>query len=206
MRRGRFSIEGLWIALCNVVLGTLFAYFAYAHAIKFLLYLRPSNLLMVGKETLDVVFYLGKRPAWSISHSFYAWFVAFCGTVCPLLYRPTSSPKDLLIPSLLQVGGILIQIYAMASLNRSFGVVPANRGVQTGGMYQLVRHPLYLGYAIMQFGYVLNNPSRENIGLFIVATLFQVLRIFREEQFLLQDGEYRAYAQRTVWRMVPGVF
>ena len=99
-----------------------------------------------------------------------------------------------------------MQIVAILSLNRSFGIVPANRGIKTGGLYRLVRHPLYLSYVVHQIGYVLNNWSEYNICVFVGATLFQVLRIYREEQFLISDPAYRAYMSRTRSRLIPGLF
>ena len=44
--------------------------------------------------------------------------------------------------------GLAVVIVGKMTLGRSFGVVPANRGVVVGGPYRLVRHPIYTGYLI----------------------------------------------------------
>ena len=44
------------------------------------------------------------------------------------------------------------------TLGRSFGVVPANRGVVVGGPYNFVRHPIYTGYLITHVAFLVANP------------------------------------------------
>ena len=46
-----------------------------------------------------------------------------------------------------QLTGLLVEDGKL-SLGRSFGLMPANRGVVSTGMYRLVRHPIYLGYLV----------------------------------------------------------
>ena len=131
------------------------------------------------------------------------------GTNSKLRLREMIAPPalpDFLVGDLFQVTGLGLQIVAIISLNRSFGLVPANRGIKRSGMYRLVRHPLYLTYTIALVGFLINNLSLRNTAVLVLATAFQVLRIFREEEFLIQDPEYRDYASRTRWRMIPFVF
>jgi protein-S-isoprenylcysteine O-methyltransferase Ste14 len=93
----------------------------------------------------------------------------------------------------------------LLSLGRSFGIVPANRGVRTGGPYRFVRHPAYSGYVLTGAGYLLENPSIRNACLFAVVTLAQAVRIVEEERTLAGDPAYRAYARRVRSRVVPYV-
>ena len=66
----------------------------------------------------------------------------------PPLLRP--APALPLAPELLTVAlsacGLLVVIGGKLSLGRSFGLMPANRGVVSSGLYRIVRHPIYLGY------------------------------------------------------------
>jgi protein-S-isoprenylcysteine O-methyltransferase Ste14 len=87
-----------------------------------------------------------------------------------------------------------------------FGIAPANRGVQAGWAYAVVRHPMYLGYMIMQLGYLMHNPSPRNLAVYGIAWMFQVARIEREERHLLRDAAYQHYAGRVRRRLVPGVY
>jgi protein-S-isoprenylcysteine O-methyltransferase Ste14 len=94
----------------------------------------------------------------------------------------------------------------MISLNTSIGMAAANRGIKTGGMYRLVRHPLYLSYAIAFGGFVLNQMTWHNTMVYFAALLLWVMRILAEERLLTRDPQYLAYTQRVRWRMVPFAF
>ena len=57
----------------------------------------------------------------------------------------------------------VIVIAGKLSLGRSFGLIPANRGVVSTGVYRFVRHPIYLGYLITHVGFVVANPTMWNV-------------------------------------------
>ena len=104
------------------------------------------------------------------------------------------------------LGGLTIQIAAKAALWRSFGIAPANRGVRTGGLYRVIRHPMYAGYALAHAGFVLAYPSPANALLYAGAFLIQVARLLREERLLNRDRCYRDYAARVRYRLIPKLF
>ena len=205
-RNTQITTKGLWLALCNVVLAIQSGLFAYAHGLNFLQFYRPSSFLIVAKESLDALFFFARRAPLRTSGSLYDWIVGIAGLSLPLLFRPVERPFDLGIGQFLQLGGFLFQILGILSLNRSFGIVAANRGVKTGGLYRFVRHPLYSAYIIGHIGYLINNLSIRNIVIFVLSTILQLLRAFVEENFLKQDAAYVEYAKRTRWRLVPFVF
>jgi protein-S-isoprenylcysteine O-methyltransferase Ste14 len=97
-------------------------------------------------------------------------------------------------------------VWCLLALGRSFGIVPANRGLRTGGPYGLVRHPLYACYVVSWVGYVLENPVARNILVFSAAFVFQLLRMHREELFLKRDTGYRAYCNAVRYRVLPRVY
>ncbi len=198
--------RGLWLALCNVVLALQSGSFAYAHALNFLQFRRSSNFLIMAKESLDAVFFFARRAPFRTSSSAYDWFVGIAGLALPLLFRPISTPNDSIIGQFLQLAGFVLQALGITSLNRSFGIVAANRGVKTSGLYRLVRHPLYSAYIIGHIGYVINNLSIRNGIIFVLSTTLQLQRIFVEEKLLRQDAAYVEYTKRTKWRLVPFVF
>ena len=202
----RPTLRGIASAAGNLLLAALWTLFAATHLRSFAALGRPSALLMVGKETLDVFFYLTRPAARTFSRSPYAWLAGMGGTFLPLLLRPTDAAQDSALGQAVLCAGLLLQFLGMLSLNRSIGIVPAHRGIKTGGLYRFVRHPLYLSYTITHVGYLLNNPSAHNAGIVAAAFGFQLLRIFNEERFLRQDPEYASFMQRTRWALVPGVF
>ena len=109
------------------------------------------------------------------------------------------------IGALLQIGGIAWQLFAKISLKRSFGLLPANRGVVSRGAYRVVRHPMYLGYFVTDVGFLLSNFSLMNLSVHIAQVAFQIGRIIREEKMLETDAAYRCYRNSVRYRLVPWV-
>jgi protein-S-isoprenylcysteine O-methyltransferase Ste14 len=165
-----------------------------------------TDWTLVALEGITVIFVLTRRSAASISDRPLDWALAMGGTFCVLLARPESGHIAEGLAQALMFSGALVAALAKLSLNRRFGIAPANRGVQAAWAYSLVRHPMYLGYIIAQLGYLLHNPSAHNAVVYLVAWSFQLARISREERFLMQDADYRVYAGRVRFRLVPGLY
>jgi protein-S-isoprenylcysteine O-methyltransferase Ste14 len=102
--------------------------------------------------------------------------------------------------------GLLVVIGGKISLGRSFGLIPANRGIVSSGLYRLVRHPIYLGYLITHIAFVVANPTLWNVALLLTADVALFARAVCEERTLAHDEAYRAYQTRVRWRVVPGLF
>ena len=87
----------------------------------------------------------------------------------PLLVRPGAAAA--LAPEvctvLLSAAGLRVVIAGKLSLGRSFGLMPANRGVVSTGLYRIVRHPIYMGYLITHVGFLAANPSLWNIVVLV---------------------------------------
>jgi len=164
-----------------------------------------SNYLLVCLEGVTAFFILIRRNARSVSESPVDWSLAVLGTMLPLMARP-GEPSGLGVATGLIVIGTAFSFAAKASLNRRFGMAPANRGVQGGWAYAIVRHPMYLGYIVAQAGYLLHNPSAWNATVYALAWGLQIARIHREERHLSLDPAYRAYAERVRFRLLPGVY
>jgi protein-S-isoprenylcysteine O-methyltransferase Ste14 len=91
-------------------------------------------------------------------------------------------------------------------LGRSFGLLPANRGLILRGPYRLVRHPMYFGYLLVHVGFLLLNPSLWNLMVYVAAYACQVPRLLVEERLLARDKSYAEYQQQVRYRLIPGVF
>lgn len=109
------------------------------------------------------------------------------------------------ITASIQIFGIAWQVVSKLSLGRSFGLLPANRGIITHGTYKIVRHPIYLGYLIGHIGFIFASFSWTNLMLFSFLYFFQGLRIAEEEKLLSDDPAYKTYMQRTKYRLIPGI-
>src|SRR5260370_5354600 len=105
----------------------------------------------------------------------------------------------------LELFGIALTQVARVYMGRSFGVLPANRGVVSRGPFSSVRHPIYFGWLVLSMGYVLSYPIARNVLLLAVTLPFLVWRIEQEETHLREDPEYRTYERRVRFRLWPGV-
>jgi protein-S-isoprenylcysteine O-methyltransferase Ste14 len=166
---------------------------------------RPIGLGATVQELAIATLFIARRSPWVVSRSPVAWAAAAIGTFGMLAARPAYHPLgglELLYGGV-QVVGALVAVAAVISLGRSFGIVAANRGIRTGGLYRIVRHPLYSAYLLTETGYLLENPSFRNWCLFGVVFVFQAVRIVEEERTLAEDPAYRDYCLRVRSRVVP---
>jgi protein-S-isoprenylcysteine O-methyltransferase Ste14 len=186
----------------RVFITVLFAALCYRFAAS--LSETPANAIFLVSEGIVAVMVLLRRSTDQLSMSPMDWIVGFGGTMLPMLVMPVGGgwPGGVL----LLLGGLLISLGAKFSLRRSFGIVAANRGVQTGGLYAAVRHPMYLGYFLVYSGTLMINPSAWNVAVIAVWSVCQIARIRAEERILLQDEAYRAHADRVRFRLVPFVY
>ena len=159
------------------------------------------GLLIVN--SIMVAMYVVKRDARSISKSSFLWLLAFAGTCLPLILRPTAPSLPFSIGNIIQMVGIVAIIASMLSLRRSFGIVPAHRGIRTGGLYNFVRHPLYASELLWMLGFVIANPNGWNIALWFCDCVLQFTRAFAEERFLSLDPVYAQYRARVKYRLLP---
>lgn len=202
----RSLARGVGVAATNLTLAVLFFAFAYANVLSFVEQPRLSVLLLIITETILAVFVLIRHDADQTRHTWMSWSTTTFGTFLPLLLRATDAEADLLVGQVIQAIGFSMQIIAILSLNRSFGLLPAHRGVKSNGLYRVVRHPLYAAYTFAFCGFLINNPSITNIAVVIACTAFQVLRIREEEGLLLNYPEYAAFAQKVRWRLIPAIW
>ncbi len=167
-----------------------------------------ASLFSLPSEGLVLVFLLLRRRATDLSIDWRHWLLAFAATASPMLVV-TGVGRPLIptaIAAAVMVMGTLVQLHAKLTLGRSFGCVPAHRGLKLGGPYRLVRHPIYAGYFLSHLAFVLVNPTAWNVGAYVVAYAFQLPRLVSEERFLARDPEYAAYLSRVRWRLVPGIY
>jgi protein-S-isoprenylcysteine O-methyltransferase Ste14 len=159
------------------------------------------GLLIVN--SIMVAMYVVKRDASSISKSPFLWLLAFGGTCLPLVLQPTAPSMSSSIGNIIQIIGIVAIAASMLSLRRSFGIVPAHRGIRTGGLYSFVRHPLYASELLWMMGFVIANPNGWNIALWFCDCVLQFARAFAEERFLSLDPVYAQYRARVKYRLLP---
>lgn len=166
----------------------------------------PYVLMLASMEFATAVLILIRRPG-DTATAPYPVLLAFAGTGFPLFVRPGG---DALIGTdaagSIMVVGVAVSFLAKLFLNRSFGIIAANRGAKTKGPYRFVRHPMYAGYFVTHLGFVLANASWWNVGVYLIAWPLLILRIREEEAVLMRDPAYRLFAAKVRWRVVPGLY
>ena len=191
----------------KLTLCSLYVLFAYAHLTSLRDHgFRLSVALLAVFETVMVGLVFFRRDSTDVDLSAPAVVAGLIGSFAALGLRPLGADDDVLVGQAVQVVGVLLQIGASLSIGRSFGLLPANRGISAGGLYRLVRHPFYLSYLVAQLGYLISHPSMANVIVILVGAGFQVIRIGYEERLLSRDPDYVRYAANVRWHLIPGLW
>lgn len=79
--------------------------------------------------------------------------------------------------------------------------------VITGGVYRLVRHPMYFGLFLMFLSGAVLCGSLWGIAIAVLSAVILAVRITGEEKMLLEELDgYQAYREKTQYRLIPFVW
>jgi protein-S-isoprenylcysteine O-methyltransferase Ste14 len=170
---------------------------------------RWTALLLLISESYTLMLILLARRASQRDLSIPAIVATIYATGTGVLLAPEGTLR--LAPEWVGVGLQLVsmtwQFTAKIFLGRSFGLLPAHRGLVMAGPYRIVRHPIYFGYLIGHIGFLLANFSWRNAAVLALLYVAQVIRIQREEAVLAaSDADYQIYQKRVRWRLLPLVY
>jgi protein-S-isoprenylcysteine O-methyltransferase Ste14 len=204
----RMSREIATDLLARATVATLLGFLSFNLLADFMRTGRLTGLLLLVSESMVVVFTIARRRARLVDRSVEGAVVTMMSVAGPPLLRATNAPGLLpdAVTALMATVGLGLVIAAKFTLGRSFGIVPANRGVVAGGPYTFVRHPIYTGYLITHLGFLLAHPTPWNVMIAMTADTALVVRALIEERVLGADVEYQSYCRRVGWHLVPGVF
>jgi protein-S-isoprenylcysteine O-methyltransferase Ste14 len=104
-------------------------------------------------------------------------------------------------------GARQLDVWDLAGIRQAFGGTrPQPAGLIRGGLYRLVRHPIYLGWILM----VWPTPTMTGTRLVFAAasTAYLIAAIPFEERTLRREfgADYDAYARAIRWRILPFVY
>jgi protein-S-isoprenylcysteine O-methyltransferase Ste14 len=204
----RLDGERLGDILSRAVIIVLFSFMAVRFGADFLQTGRLTNLLLLVSEMLVVALTVLRRSAATVDRSMRARLLTTVSLLGPPLVKPAQM-IPLLSASITVSGsiiGLAIVIAGKLTLGRSFGLMPANRGIVSSGVYRLVRHPIYLGYLITHVAFIFANPTAWNVAVLTLGDIALLLRAVCEEETLARDASYQEYQQVVRWRICPGVF
>jgi protein-S-isoprenylcysteine O-methyltransferase Ste14 len=157
------------------------------------------------------VLFIGRKPVRSHRSKLFDVVIALAGAyllALPIWSRPLSAGPTLYLGFTMSTIGSLLSTLALRSLSACWGLLPEARGLVTGGMYRIVRNPIYVAEEIAILGGLLIAPSWIYASAVLVQAILQVLRARREERVLSATfpDEYERFKQRTRWRFIPGLY
>jgi protein-S-isoprenylcysteine O-methyltransferase Ste14 len=204
----RFTREGLKHAAGNTALAISF-FVAMLPAAKKINWSidGAANLIWLGGAAIMAAMSFVRTPPRRAMVDVYSLSATGGMLLLPCLMIPAnhSSGALALAGVTLELLGILLTQVARIYMGRSFGILPANRGVVSRGPFSAVRHPIYIGWLVLSIGYALSYPSARNVVLIVGTLPFMVWRIEQEEALLRDDPEYRSYIRLVRFRLWPGV-
>ena len=148
--------------------------------------------------------------------SLYVWVASLLLLGVCWLWRPVggewyraSGPIGIGL-TFVQLAGLWITARGAARIDplELAGIHPASRsgGLQTGGPYRWVRHPLYFGWALMVFGAA--HMTGDRLAFASFTTIYLIVAIPWEERSLRRSfgDEYARYMRAVRWRMIPFIY
>lgn len=202
----RRAIVSDWIA--RVIVGTLFGLLSMNLLTDFVHTHRLTDLWMLISESLVIVMTVLRRRTQIVDRSLLTAIITGISLMGPSLVRAAANraiaPDS--VTALVSSVGLLIVIAGKFTLGRSFGIVPANRGVVIAGPYAIVRHPIYAGYLLTHLAFACAHATMWNILVLAIADTALVIRSRHEERLLARDSSYQTYCRRVAWHLVPGLY
>ena len=206
--RPRVTGAGLRNAASNCILGISFfvAMIPAARALSLSLSGLANIVWLSGAAIMGILSFV-RTPPRSTMVNVYTMAATAGMLFLPCFMRPVgaSSGGLALAGVAFELFGIALTQVARVYMGRSFGILPANRGVVSKGPFSLIRHPIYFGWMVLSIGYAMSYPTARNILLILVTLPFMVWRIEQEETHLSEDPEYCTYEKRVQFRLWPGL-
>lgn len=166
-----------------------------------------TGLLLLVSELLVVVLTVMRRPAVRVDRAWRTRIVALASMLGIPLLRPIGVG---IVPdaatAAVSAAGLLLIIAGKVALGRSFGLMPANRGIVCRGIYRVMRHPIYAGYLVTHAAFLVAHPLGWNLLVLVASDTALLVRAICEERTLARDAEYAGYMTKVRWRVLPGVF
>jgi len=168
----------------------------------------PRAVLGVQLLVLILLMVLRTAPLRVTTNPWF-WLLAFVTSYGPLAFTTFAGQGISLVPPIVSNGLAVLSatgaIYALLSLGRSIGFIPAQRTIVTKGAYRFVRHPIYTVTFVGFLAFVLRGYSPFTLTLAAALIVLLMVRSVVEEHFLRDDPGYATYMKEVRWRWFPGI-
>lgn len=145
-----------------------------------------------------------------ISVLFVSWFgmMILAGLDNRFVWSPVPAVVSVIGNAVVALGlGIAMLVVLQNAYAAANVTVEAGQKLTSGGLYGLVRHPMYVGTLIMMVGIPLALNSVWAFVFVIPVAIVIVLRILDEEKLLERDLDgYAQYEHQVHYRLVPHVW
>jgi isoprenylcysteine carboxyl methyltransferase (ICMT) family protein YpbQ len=206
--RPQLTIAGLRRALgdCMLAVWFLIAMLPAGREIKFSLAGAANLVWLTGAAVMAVMSFARFAPR-SATVNLRTMAASGAMLILPCFMRPIGRSTGVLatVGLIFELGGVMLTQVARVYMGRSFGILPANRGIVSKGPFRWVRHPIYFGWLVLSIGYAMSYTNPCNVILIVATLPFMVWRIDQEEAHLSADPDYRGYVGRVRYRLLPGL-
>lgn len=144
-----------------------------------------------------------QQSLFGVSLAWVAGQVVLIGAValCPRgLHVPLGIPGEI-VSWVMVVVGVLVIGFAAINLGDALTPLPVPSRSSTltrGGLYGLVRHPIYSGLLLLCCGVAVGREGVANVGAFVALYLFLYAKARYEERLLHERySDYAEYARET---------
>lgn len=113
------------------------------------------------------------------------------------------------VGSLLMLLGGAVTLFAVRHLGRNLTPLPHPRDdavLVVGGLYGIVRHPIYCGIITLVFGWALFRQGCLTLGEALLLAVFFDIKSRREEAWLMQRFPGYAEYRRRVRKLIPFIY
>jgi len=167
------------------------------------------HIVLLAFSVLAATLTIIRKPAKAVADGVEPRVSAILGTFLmlslPLLPQTEISVELKVLSLLITTIGLVLTVYCLFWLGRSWSIMATARTLVTKGPYRVVRHPIYASELISMGGVALGYFSLPALLIVLATIAFTLRRTYNEERVLRAAfPEYADYARR-VPRIIPKI-
>jgi protein-S-isoprenylcysteine O-methyltransferase Ste14 len=167
------------------------------------------NLMAYAVQSGILVFYILRRKSHRrIDTHWLHQCIALAGFYSGVIFiwQPqTGGQMEKLISDVIILVANILAIVTIFNLGRSFGIMIAVREVKTGGLYSIIRHPMYATDILLRIGFLVSHLSVLTGVLIVISVSINFYRAILEERYLALQDDYSLYMKKVKYRFIPHV-